>query len=304
MAYVEPFLEMLQVERGASDNTLSAYRRDLKDAFAYLSQHLSAPHLDATRQDLSDYLAAVAARSLAPRTQARRVSCLRQYFGFLFAEKIRDDHPAADLASPRLAKSLPKNLTVAEMAALLQVVEKWPAAEGSRLRAMVELLYGAGLRVSELLTLPFPVQPKDLSGLLILGKGNRERLVPLHPAARRALLEYLEDRDSFLRGGAASAWLFPSRGASGHLTRQRLVQLLKEIAVTAGIEPKRVSPHVLRHAFASHLLANGVDLRSLQTLLGHQHIATTEIYTHIADRRLQNLVNEAHPLRDSGKTTP
>jgi integrase/recombinase XerD len=228
---------------------------------------------------------------MAPRTAARRLSCLRQFHRFLVAEGVRGDDPTTTLDSPRLGRPLPKVLEAEEVEALLAAAAAKPASERVRLLCLLELLYGAGLRVSELVALPFAAATRDARFLVVRGKGGKERLVPLGAPAQAALAAW-----KAVRGETRSRYLFPSRGKDGHLTRQRCFQLLKELAVAAGIDPRRLSPHVLRHAFATHLLDGGADLRSVQTMLGHADVATTQIYTHVQAGRLRSLVETKHPL--------
>ena len=290
---VEAFLEMLAAERGASPNTLEAYRRDL----GVLAGQLGAkPVEEAGAEDLRDYLAQQAASGMAARTLARRLSALRQFYGFLFAEGLRPDNPTTAIDSPRQGRSLPKVLNEAEVEQLLAAAREREGPDGLRLRALIEVLYATGLRISELVTLPLSAIARDPRVLIVRGKGGKERMIPLGEAARAALAEYRAVRKPFLKGKAESPWLFPSRGKGGHLTRHRVAQLLKELAVEAGIQPSKVSPHVLRHAFASHLLDHGADLRSVQQMLGHADISTTQIYTHVLNERLKSLVAEHHPL--------
>lgn len=290
--HVEAFLEMLAAERGAARLTISAYAADLADLADFLGDRAIE---SATTIELRQYLVRLAAK-LAPRSAARRLSSLRQFHRFLVLEGVRQDDPTAALDSPRLGRPLPKLVSEREAAALIEEARKRPAPEGLRLVALLELLYGAGLRVSELVGLPLSAARGELRALAVRGKGEKERLVPLGAAARQALAAYLTVRAAFLAGATPSPWLFPSRGASGHLTRRRCGQLLKELALAAGIDPARLSPHVLRHAFATHLLDHGADLRSVQAMLGHADIATTQIYTHVQGERLQRLVTEHHPL--------
>jgi len=292
---VDSFQEMLSAERGAAANTLESYNRDLADLSRFLAGR-AADLAGAQAEDLRAYVAALAAAGLSPRTAARRLSALRQFYRFLFAEGLRGDDPAAGLDAPRRGRSLPKLLSEAEVDRLLETARGRTGAEGLRLLALVELLYATGLRVSELVRLPLDAVARDPKVLIVRGKGERERLVPLSQPARAATAEFLVVRDKFLAGGRESRWLFPSRGASGHLTRHRVGQLLKDLACEAGIDPARVSPHVLRHAFASHLLDHGADLRSVQKMLGHADISTTQIYTHVLDERLKALVRDHHPL--------
>jgi integrase/recombinase XerD len=221
---------------------------------------------------------------------------MRQFYKFLLLEGMRQDDPTAELDTPRLGRPLPKILSETEIKSLIDAAQNWPGEEGVRLSCVLELLYATGLRVSELVTLPLAAARRDPRFLIISGKGGKERVVPLSEPARAALGRYLECREDFLPDSQQSRWLFPSRGRAGHLTRQRTGQLLKELAVKASLDPDRLSPHVLRHAFASHLLDHGADLRSVQQMLGHADIATTQIYTHVETERLRKLVETAHPL--------
>ncbi len=292
---VGAFFEMLAAERNAAGNTQAAYRRDLEDLSAFLAKRGVALGLAATA-DLRAYIGELADSGFSPRTQARRLSALRQFYRFLIEDGRRGDDPSAALDAPKLGRPLPKLLSEAEMMALLNVCDELDGAEGARLLAMVELLYATGLRVSELVRLPVSVVMRDQPFLTVRGKGGKERLVPLNAPARSALNAYLAARQRFLEGRPNSPYLFPSRAKEGHLTRQRFGQMLKEIALKAGIDPARISPHVLRHAFATHLLDHGADLRSLQKMLGHADIATTQIYTHVQQDRLKSLVEAHHPL--------
>ncbi len=298
--HVEAFLEMLAAERGAAKLTLAAYANDLTDLAAFLAARgVALERADAAA--LHDYLAAAATRRLAPRTLARRLSAIRQFYRFLLSDGARGDDPTAGLDAPRLGRPLPKILSEAEVERLIEAAAAWPGEEGVRLRCILELLYATGLRVSELVGLPFAAAQRDPRFLLVRGKGGKERVVPLSAPARQALAEYLACRERFLPEGARRdprimRWLFPSRGAAGHLTRQRCGQLLKELALAAGLDPALLSPHVLRHAFASHLLDHGAYLRSVQQMLGNADIATTQIYTHVQGERLRRLVETAHPL--------
>jgi len=286
---------MLAAERGSAPLTLAAYHADLSDLMKFLAER----RIDieaADRTSLHSYLASERAARLTPRSLARRLSAVRQFYKFLLLEGVRQDNPTEELDTPRLGRPLPKTLTETEIAGLIKAARTWPGEDGSRLRCILELLYATGLRVSELVTLTFAAVRRDPRFLLISGKGGRERIVPLSEPSRRALSEYLFCRDRFLPALRPSRWLFPSRGRTGHLTRQRCGQLLKELALAAGIDADRLSPHVLRHAFASHLLDHGADLRSVQQMLGHADIATTQIYTHVQTDRLRKLVETAHPL--------
>jgi integrase/recombinase XerD len=293
--HLEAFLEMLAAERGAALLTLAAYQNDLSNLAGFLAPGGVALEA-ADRERLHAYLASPATARLSPRTLARRISAMRQFYKFLLLEGVRQDDPTAELETPRLGRPLPKILSETEIKSLIDAVRDWPGEEGIRLGCVLELLYATGLRVSELVTLPLAAARRDPRFLVISGKGGRERVVPLSEPGRAALRKYLECRENFLPETRPSRWLFPSRGRAGHLTRQRTGQLLKELAVKAGLDPDRLSPHVLRHAFASHLLDHGADLRSVQQMLGHADIATTQIYTHVETGRLRKLVESAHPL--------
>jgi integrase/recombinase XerD len=291
--HLEAFLEMLAAERGAAPLTLAAYRGDLANLAGFLASR-GVPLEAADAATLHAFLAA--AVTLTPRTLARRISAMRQFYKFLVIDGVRRDDPTADLDTPSLGRPLPKILSETEIEGLIAAARHWPGDDGVRLVCLVELLYATGLRVSELVTLPLGSAQRDPRFLLISGKGGRERVVPLSEPSRAALAAYLACRDRFLPDSQSSRWLFPSHGRKGHLTRQRCGQLLKELAVKAGLDPDRLSPHVLRHAFASHLLDHGADLRSVQQMLGHADIATTQIYTHVLSDRLRKLVETAHPL--------
>ncbi|MGN6460788.1 MAG: site-specific tyrosine recombinase XerD [Pseudolabrys sp.] len=296
------FLDMLAAERGAGANTLDAYRRDLADLAAFLGTQGHA-FADATTQALRDYLADLADRGFKSTSVARKLSSTRQLFRFLYAEGHRGEDPAAVLAGPRRGLTIPKVLTVAEVDHLLATARaavdeaEQPGAKlrAMRLMCLLEVVYATGLRVSELVALPAATARKDQRMLVIRGKGGRERLVPLNDAARASMAAYLV---MLPEESAQSKWLFPSFGDSGHLTRQHFARDLKALAARAGIAAARISPHVLRHAFASHLLHNGADLRIVQTLLGHADISTTQIYTHVLEDRLKSLVRDLHPLSD------
>jgi integrase/recombinase XerD len=292
-ALIEAFLEMLSAERGARANTLDAYRRDLDDACA----HIKGAMARAGPEAIEAYVASLAQRGLSPATVRRRVSGLKQFYRFLIEDNVRGDDPTSRLDPPKRARSLPKTLSSAEIERLID------AAETPRDRALIELLYGAGLRVSELVSLPLRTAPKPgQDHMIITGKGGKERLVALGAPAQAALAAHLAARDAALpkdpaRRENARVWLFPSAtAADGKLTRRRVGQILERAAIRAGIAPERVSPHVLRHAFATHLVDGGADLRTVQTLLGHADIATTQIYTHVAQGRLKTLVETKHPL--------
>jgi integrase/recombinase XerD len=298
---IERFLEMLSAERNAAANTRAAYKRDLEDATKFMASR-KVTLGDTATADLSAYFAALNKKGLAARSAARRLSALRQFFKFLAAERIRSDDPSAVIDGPKLGRPLPKLLDEAEMTRLIAVCTALDGPSGARLKALVELSYASGLRVSELVGMPLAAVLREQPVLIVRGKGSKERMVPLNAPARAALTAYLEHRKSFLpakdaKGGTkTSPHLFPSRGKQGHLTRQRFGQMLKDLAIKADIAPERISPHVLRHAFATHLLDHGADLRSLQKMLGHADIATTQIYTHVAGKRLKELVEAHHPL--------
>ena len=297
--YIEPFLEMLAAERGAAANTIEAYRRDLADYAGFLDGRSLTPE-GAAAADVSAYLARLARDGVQPTTAARRLSALRQFHRFLFAEGVREDDPTATTDTPRRGRPLPKLLSESEVDALLAAARDVEGPEGARLVCLLEVLYATGLRVSELVGLPRAAVRREEPFLSVRGKGGRERLVPLSGPARTALLDYNAVRAAFLPPGGESPYLFPSRSRAGHLTRQRLGQILKALALEAGLDPEKVSPHVLRHAFATHLLSNGADLRAVQKMLGHADISTTQIYTHVLDARLKALVTEKHPLSGRG----
>jgi integrase/recombinase XerD len=293
--HVDAFLEMMAAERGAARLTIAAYQNDLDDFAAFTAQRGGAPER-ASVEDLRSYLARLARAGLSSRTSARRLSVLRQFHKFLLLEGVRPDDPTIQLDAPRLGRPLPKILGEAEVAALLAAARAVSGPEGTRLVCLVELLYATGLRVSELVGLPLAAASRAQRVLVVRGKGGKERLVPLSEPAQQALAAYRAVRSAFLAQGRASPWLFPSRGAGGRLTRQRCGLMLKRLAVEAGLDPARLSPHVLRHAFATHLLDHGADLRSVQAMLGHADIVTTQIYTHVLTDRLKALVEAHHPL--------
>jgi integrase/recombinase XerD len=297
----EPFLEMLAVERGASRHTLTAYARDLEDAARFLERR--GGRLEAaSSDDLRAWLGHLDGQGLKSASIARKLSALRQYCRFLYLERVRPDDPSLHLDRPRRSRQLPRYLSEAEVAALIAAAEARPGADGLRLMALLELLYATGLRISELVGLPMAALAADRGSLRVRGKGDKERMVPIGGPAQQALGRWLEHRAGLQLGNPQRRWLFPSRGKLGHLTRQRVAQLLHTLAIEAGIDPGRLSPHVLRHAFASHLLANGADLRTVQTMLGHADIATTQIYTHLQPERLQEVVATYHPLARKGET--
>ncbi len=300
--WAEAFLEMMAAERGAASNTLRAYEGDLADAAGFLA----ARDLDlagAAAADIEAYFADLGVRGLSSATAARRRSAVRQFYRFVLGESWRADDPSRRLEAPRPRRALPKVLSREEVDRLIAAAAARDGAAGARLEAMVEILYASGLRVSELVALPLSAFARDPAYLMVKGKGGKERLAPLNGAAREAVKRYLEVRGSFVaRGGKLNPWLFASRGKAGRLTARRFAQLLDEAATAAGIDPARVSPHVLRHAFATHLLEGGADLRVVQTLLGHADIATTQIYTHVTQDRLRAVVESRHPLSRTRKT--
>jgi integrase/recombinase XerD len=297
--WIAGFLEAMRAERGAADNTLLAYGRDLADLDGFLAAR-GRDLAGAGRADLADWLADLDARGLARATRARRIAAARQLYRFAWEEGWRPDDPAARIGAPRRERRLPGTLSVAEVDRLFDALDRY--GDGPRrLRAacLLELVYATGMRVSELVGLPVAAARGDPALLLIRGKGGRERLVPLTPPARRALAEWLAARDAAREHPRDSSWLFPSTGREGHLTRAQFFNIVKELARAAGLDPARVSPHVLRHAFATHLLQNGADLRAIQELLGHADIGTTEIYTHVLDASLHALIAR-HPLAGRG----
>jgi integrase/recombinase XerD len=301
--HLQLFLDMLAAERGAALNTLEAYRRDIGEFIAFLDDRGVAIK-EVEPAAIGEYLVQLSQAGLAPASRARRLSAIRQFFKFLVAEGLAPENPARRVAGPRRLRLLPKTLSVAEVDRLLETARgRGEATNGRerlralRLYALIETLYATGLRVTELVTLPRSVLAGDGRVLTVKGKGGRERLVPLNGPARAALERYLKiEREANDVSLPAGKWLFASRAAAGHLTRQGLARELKELAVLAGLDPRRVSPHVLRHAFASHLLDRGADLRAVQQLLGHADISTTQIYTHVLEERLKQLVFERHPL--------
>lgn len=301
--WISTFLAATAAELDAAKNTQLAYGRDLKDFAAFLGHH-GASFATADRAMVETYLITCEASGLSKATRARRLSSIRQLYRFAHEEGWRADNPALRLTGPGASKSLPKTLTVDEVDRLLTAARTKGRSEGERLRncALMELLYATGMRVSELVELPVAAVRGDPAMILVRGKGGKERMVPLSAPARAALQDWLKSRDSAeelarkAAGHPASKYLFPGPGTAGHLTRQHFHLMLKDIAVLAGISPAKVTPHTLRHAFATHLLAGGADLRVIQMLLGHADLATTEIYTHVLDEHLKTLVHDHHPL--------
>ncbi|MDP5084402.1 MAG: site-specific tyrosine recombinase XerD [Yoonia sp.] len=302
--WVQVFLQAQAAELDAATNTQLAYARDLQGFSEWLTDQ--ALHFGtATREHIENYLISCEAEGLAKSTRARRLSAIKQLYRFAFEEGWRADNPAIQIKGPGRAQRLPKTLDISEVDRLLEAARSTPR-EALRNGCLMELLYATGMRVTELVSLPVSAARGDPRMLLVRGKGGKERLVPLSPPAREALAAYLKARDTAeeearQNGKPASKFLFPSRGTSGHLTRHRFFGLIKEFAVAGGVSPAKVTPHTLRHAFATHLLAGGADLRSIQTMLGHADVATTEIYTHVLDARLKELVLEHHPLAKASK---
>ena len=304
------FLDMLAAEQGAGSNTLDAYRRDLTDLSVFLSR-AGTGFTKVGTDKLRDYLADLDTRGFKSSSVARRLSAMRHLFRFLVSERVRGDDPAAILSGPKRGRGLPKVLSIADVDRMLTRAKELAVVDYisplQRLRAMrlyclLEVLYATGLRVSELVSLPLSAARQNARMIVVRGKGNKERLVPLNEAARQAMADYLAAMETLRpeqkRSLVASKWLFPSFGESGHLTRQHFARDLKELAAAAGLAPRLVSPHVVRHAFASHLLHNGADLRIVQMLLGHTDISTTQIYTHVVEERLKSLVRDLHPLAE------
>ncbi|MBN9013965.1 MAG: site-specific tyrosine recombinase XerD [Rhizobiales bacterium] len=313
---IDLFLDMLAAEQGAGENTLSAYRRDLEDLSAFLKR-AGQGFAGASTQALRDYLADLDTRGFKSSSVARRLSSTRHLFRFLLNERIRADDPAAILSGPKRGRPLPKVLSIADVDRLLTRARELMQAPGqsaaqqvraARLHCLLEVLYATGLRVSELVSLPLSAARRDARMIVVRGKGDKERLVPLNDSARQAMADYLatmasvqnakDEQKPAAKAPKPSKWLFPSFGESGHLTRQHFARDLKDLAVAAGLPARVISPHVVRHAFASHLLHNGADLRIVQTLLGHTDISTTQIYTHVVEERLKSLVRDLHPLAE------
>ncbi|WP_421932794.1 site-specific tyrosine recombinase XerD [Phenylobacterium sp.] len=294
--WAEAFLEMMAVERAAAKNTITAYGKDLTDASGFLAGR-GRDLGDASAEDIEAYFAALGARGLSPATASRRRAAVRQFYRFVLGEGWRDDDPSRRVDAPKRGRPLPKILSRDEVDRIIAAASAKDGAQGLRIGCVVELIYASGLRISELTALPLAALARDPAYLMVTGKGGKDRLAPLNDAARTAVKAYLEVRKVFLpKGDLANPWLFPSRGKAGRMTPRRFAQLLDEAAADAGIDAARVSPHVLRHAFATHLLEGGADLRVVQKLLGHADIATTQIYTHVAGERLAQVVASKHPL--------
>jgi integrase/recombinase XerD len=304
-AKIDAFLEMLVAERGAAKNTIEAYRRDLAHFVNFIGQPPgSSTTLDkVTSHQINDYLIHLSQEGRKAATQSRHLSALRQFYQFLVSENWSTNNPTTTIDTPKNQRALPKILTEDEVAHLLDIASKQTEPEGIRLYALLETLYASGLRVSELISLPFSSIHSNKPYLLIKGKGGKERLVPLSQPALEALQQYMAIRLKFLTkaGPKGERWLFPSSSKEGHLTRQRFGQLLKELAIAANLSPDKLSPHVIRHAFATHLLRHGADLLAIQKLLGHADLSTTQIYTHVMTDHLQKLVTDHHPLAQSSK---
>lgn len=307
--WISLFLDAQAAEIGAARNTLLAYGRDLRDVARWL-EHNQNSFADAQREDIESYLISCDADGLSQATRARRLSAIKQIYRFAFEEGWRGENPVIQIKGPGRSKRLPKTLEIAEVDGLLEAARQSGRNVSDRLRntCLLEVLYATGMRVSELVSLPVGAARGNPQLLLVMGKGSKERLVPLSPAAKAALAAWVEERDrleelALTKGKPASRFLFPSRGKAGHLTRHRFYLLIKELAVAGGVSPEKVTPHTLRHAFATHLLANGADLRAIQAMLGHADIATTEIYTHVLQTRLQELVQDHHPLSDQRNAT-
>lgn len=298
---MENFFEMLAVERGVSKNTMFAYRSDLLD-FLDFCKARQKDWQKIMARDVESYTAFLSSnKKFKPRSQARRLSALRQFYRYMVSENILPHDPTETLAAPKLPRQLPKYLSEQEIQQLIAAALADKSDEGMRLLTLLEILYASGLRVSELVGLKFAAVARGQKFLTVRGKGDKERIVPLTDAASDAIADYLKIRGVFLPPNTASPFLFPSRSASGHLTRQRFAQLLKELSVVANLDPARLSPHKVRHAFATHLLEHGADLRSLQQMLGHADISTTQIYTHVVKGRLIDAVVTHHPLAKTKK---
>ena len=295
---ITAFTETITAERGAAANTVAAYTRDLTDFGNFLDSRRRTFE-NADRKDIREYMILTAQKGMAEKTQARRLSALREFYKYLYTEKIRKDNPSESLDSPRLKRALPKYLSEEEIRKLFDAIALIPSeSKAVRMRALLEILYASGLRVSELVTLPSNVANIKENYLIVRGKGSKDRMVPLTDAAITALKDWIPEREKTLPRGRGSRWLFPSASKTGHLTRESFFLELKDLAVKAGLRPERVSPHVIRHSFASHLVAHDADLRTVQQMLGHSDIATTQIYTHILDNRLKSSVEKSHPMAD------
>ncbi len=296
--FIDSFLSIIVAERGASPRTIAAYKHDLEDLESFLKANKRKME-KADRSILTLYMHSVVRGGLSPKTQARRLSAIREFFRFLYSEGIREDNPTDLLDAPKIGKSLPKYLTEEEVNSLLEEAQK----KDLRLKTMLEILYASGMRVSELVSLPLSAVLHDNTMIMVTGKGYKQRMVPLNDPAKRAIDQWVsKGRENSLKRGQKSKWLFPSQTArQGYITRDAFFKSLKKLAISVGISPNRVSPHVFRHSFASHLIAHNADLRSVQKMLGHSDISTTEIYTHVLPDRLKNLVETNHPLSHVSK---
>lgn len=292
----EAFLEMMSVERAVSEKTLDAYTRDLNNFSSFFGSDIDK----ADEKDIRNYFKSLSKNGISASSVARRLSCLRQYYGFLFQERLREDNPTLALETPKMSRSLPKNLTEEEIEILFDEAYKIKGPEGLRVCAMLEIAYATGMRVSELISINISALSGERKMLRVTGKGNKDRLIPLTEKSRESIENYLKVREYFMKE-SESIFLFPSRSKVGHITRQRFSQLLQNIVKKTSIDENRVSPHVLRHSFASHILSNGADLRAVQKMLGHSNISTTQIYTHILEERKQTLVQNKHPLAKKNK---
>ncbi len=294
---ISAFMETITAERGSAANTIAAYTRDLEDCGEFLDSRRRTFE-NAQISDLRAYLAFLVKNGMSAKTQARRLSTLREFYKFLYTEKVRKDNPTDVLDSPKTGRSLPKYLSEEEISRLFETVSVMPPEKSLRMKALLEILYASGLRVSELVSLPSSTANIRENFLIVRGKGGKDRMVPLTDIAKQALRDWMPERERTLPKGRESRWLFPSRSKTGHLTREAFFEELKTLAIAAGIAVERVSPHVIRHSFASHLVAHDADLRTVQQMLGHANISTTQIYTHILDDRLKNAVEKNHPLAD------
>ncbi|MCY3982537.1 MAG: site-specific tyrosine recombinase XerD [Roseovarius sp.] len=304
--WIEYFLDSQAAEEGASENTIMAYRNDLNDFSDWVEKNGHELSL-ITREAIESYLIYCIDHGLRQSTAARRLSAIRQFYSFSYAERLMSCNPSLKIRNPKIQKPLPKTLSETEVEQMLEMSKSHGrgAADKCRNKCLMELMYATGMRVSELVSLPAASARGDPQMLLVRGKGGKERMVPLSGSARLAVQNWLEHRDRIdidaqKRGKQPSRYLFPSRGKLGHITRHRFFGLIKEIASASGVSPSKVTPHVIRHAFATHLLSNGADLISIQTMLGHSDVSTTEIYTHVLDERLKRLVENHHPLAKSG----
>ncbi len=308
-SFISAWINMLRAEKGSANNTIEAYNRDLSDFAVYLHKKKHIQLDQAQGDDLRQYLKMLDGQAMTASSRARKLSAFRGFYQFLVNENLREDNPAQGLASPKLGQSLPKFLTYDEVDRLFETAEKHQGLAALRMRCMLEIIYGTGLRVSELVSLPLSAISRDFLYLIIRGKGDSERITPLTEPAAELIKEWMAVRDQSApkstiskNGRTNSPFLFPSRGKEGHISRIRFFQLIKELALEAHIEPKRVSPHILRHSFATHLLAGGANLRQVQTALGNSDISTTHIYTHILDERLKNMVQDLHPLTQNERS--